>query len=400
MSFARSGVLVGAIAAGTLLLSACGSDNNTVASSSSTSTSAASSSAASSPASSADSNSASGSTATSASPVAVECAGKETLKSSGSSAQANAMTRFIAAFEAACNGYSLDYTSNGSGAGVSEFIGGQTDFAGSDSPLNADKGEVDKAKERCASDAWNLPVVFGPIAVTYNVAGVTELNLDGPTVAKIFNGAITSWDDAAIAALNPGVTLPAEDINVIFRSDESGTTDNFQKYLDEASDGAWGKGAGKAFAGGVGEGAKGNEGTSAAVKSTDGAIGYSEWSFAKSADLTMASIITSAGPEAVAISTESVGKTIASATIKGTGNDLVIDTSTFYMPTATGAYPIVLPTYEIVCSDYADDDTAAAVKAFLTVTITTGQEGLSDNGYIPIPADFQTKLSAAIAAIA
>ena len=112
---------------------------------------------------------------------------------------------------------------------------------------------------------------------------MTSLNLDGPTLAKIFNGAITTWNDPAIQALNTGFTLPGEPIHVVFRNDESGTTDNFQKYLDAASNGAWGKGAGKTFKGGVGEGAKGNDGTSAAIKATEGSITYNEWSFAAGA---------------------------------------------------------------------------------------------------------------------
>jgi len=365
----RIGVATSVLAAGALVLSGCGSDNND--------------------ASSAGSSSASKS----------DCAGKKTLKASGSTAQANAMTRFVNAYEQACPGYTLNYTSNGSGAGISEFVGKQTDFGGSDSPLNAAKGEIDKAKERCGSEAWNLPVVFGPIAVTYNVPGVNSLVLDGPTAAKIFNGAITTWNDPAIAALNTGVTLPADQIHVVFRSDESGTTDNFQKYLDKASDGAWGKGAGKSFAGGVGEGAKGNEGTSAAIKSTPGSITYNEWSFAKAQNLTTAKIVTSAGPDPVEISTESVGKTIGGAKVKGQGNDLVLDTATFYKPTQAGSYPIVLATYEVVCSKYADADTGKAVKAFLTSTIGAGQKGLADNGYVPLPSEFQSKLAAAINAI-
>ena len=150
----------------------------------------------------------------------VECGGKKSLKSSGSSAQANAVTRFVTAYEAACPGYTLNYTSSGSGAGVSEFLGGQTDIGGTDSPLNVDKGQVEKAKARCGgADAWNLPVVFGPIAITYNVAGVDSLVLDGPTAAKIFSGAVSSWDAPEIAALNAGTSLPAEPIVVIFRSD-------------------------------------------------------------------------------------------------------------------------------------------------------------------------------------
>jgi len=369
----RPGVAAVGLLATVLLISGCGSDNNSAA---------------------AGTGSGSGSSAANA-----NCGGKKDLKASGSTAQANAMTRFIAAYQQACSGYSLDYTSNGSGAGVKEFTGGQTDFGGSDSPLNADKGEVAAASKRCGSDAWNLPVVFGPIAVTYNVSGVDKLVLDGATLGKIFSGGITSWNDPAIAKLNPGVSLPSEKINVVFRSDESGTTDNFQKYLDSASGGTWTKGTGKSFNGGVGEGAKGNEGTSAAIKNTDGSITYNEWSFATGQGLKIASIVTSAGPDPVDISPETVGKTIASAKIKGSGNDLVLDTTSFYKPKDTGAYPIVLATYEIVCSKYSDADTGTAVKNFLTTTIGAGQDGLADNGYIPIPDDFKSKLTSAVQAI-
>ncbi len=365
------GTTVAVAAIATVSLSACGSDNNATSSSGS------------------DGGSSS------------NCAGKKSLKASGSSAQANAMTRFVTAYEAACPGFTVNYTSSGSGAGVSEFIGGQTDFGGTDSPLNPEKGEVEKAKARCGgSDAWNLPMVFGPIAITYNVPGVDGIALDGPTAAKIFNGTVKSWDAPEIAALNQGKALPATPIVVIFRSDESGTTDNFQKYLDAASNGAWGKGAGKTFNGGTGEGAKGNEGTSAAIKSTPGSITYNEWSFAKNQGLQIANVITSAGPDPVVLSVESVGKSIEGVKIKGQGNDLVLDTSSFYNPTTPGAYPIVLGTYTVVCSKYPDSQVAPAVKAFLTIALGKGQEGLTDNGYIPVPDSFKGKLSAAIDAIA
>ena len=330
----------------------------------------------------------------------VDCGGTKSLKGSGATAQANAMTRFVTAYEAACPGFTLNYTSSGSGAGVSEFVGGQTDIGGSDSALNPDRGEVERAKARCdGADAWNLPMVFGPIAITYNAPGVDRLILDGPTAAKIFNGSITSWDAPELATLNPDTTLPAEPIVVIFRSDESGTTDNFQRYLDAASDGAWGQGAGKTFNGGVGEGAKGNEGTSAAIKSTPGSITYNEWSFAKAQGLTFAEIITSAGPDPVPLTVESAAKSIDDVSIKGTGNDLVLDTSSFYKPVDAGAYPIMLATYSLVCSEYPDSEVAPAVRAFLTVALGKGQEGLTDNGYIPVPESFKGKLTTAINAI-
>lgn len=368
MKLNRFGAVLSVLSAGALALSGCGSDNNGA-----------------------------GANGPAGPAGKVSCGGKKTIKASGSTAQANAMTRFVNAFEQACPGQTLNYTANGSGAGISEFNGNQTDFGGSDSPLAAN--EYAAAQQRCGSPAWNLPVVFGPIAITYNVAGLNSLNLDGATAAKIFNGAITTWNDPAIKALNGGATLPDEPIHVVFRNDESGTTDNFQKYLDAAADGAWGRGAGKTFKGGVGEGAKGNDGTSAAIKATEGSITYNEWSFAQAQKLSMAKVITPAGPDAVSISAESVGKTIAGAKIAGQGSDLVLDTLSFYKPNQPGSYPIVLATYEIVCSKYPDSQVGTAVKGFLQSTIGAGQNGLADNGYIPIPDAFKARLSASINAM-
>lgn len=368
-SLKRSSAVLSVLAAAVLMLSGCGSDKKTSAPTGSTG----------------------------APPANVSCGGKKTLKASGSTAQANAMTRFVKAYEQACPGQTLAYTSNGSGAGVSQFLAGQTDFGGSDSPMAPQ--EYAAAQQRCGSPAWDLPVVFGPLGITYNVNGLTALTLDGPTAAKIFNGAITSWNDASIQALNSGVSLPAEPIRVVFRSDLSGTTDNFQKYLDTAANGAWGKGAGKKFNGGVGQGAPGNEGTSATVKNTEGTITYNEWSFALDQHLNMAKIITSAGPDPVTLSADSVKKTIASAGIINQNNDLVLDTIAFYRPKQTGSYPIVLATYELVCSKYSDAQTATAVRAFLRSTIGAGQNGLADNGYIPMPDAFQSRVVSAINAI-
>ena len=329
----------------------------------------------------------------------VQCGGKKQLKASGATAQENAMEQFVYAYVHACPGYTLDYNANGSGAGVTDFLNNVTDLAGSGDALDPSKGQTDRAAQRCGSPAWDLPTVFEPIAVTYHISGVSSLNLDGPTLAKIFNGGITRWDDPAIKALNPGTNLPSMPIHVFFRSDQSGNTSNFQQYLDAASNGAWGKGAGQTFSGGVGDGAAGDDGTSAAVQSTDGSITYNEWSFAVGKQLSMAQIITSAGPDPVAITTDSVAKTIAGATFKGQGNDLVVDTSSFYKPTQPGAYPIVEATYEIVCSKYPDSATGAAVKAFMQAAIGPGQVGLDQYGSIPLPSAFQSRLAAAVNAI-
>lgn len=326
----------------------------------------------------------------------MECGGKKELTASGSTAQANAMTWFVSAFEEACEGQKLDYTPNGSGEGVSEFVDGQTDFGGTDSPMSDD--EATKAQERCGgSDAWHLPVVFGPVAVTFNLAEKDTLALDAPTLAKIFDGTITRWDDPAITRLNQ--SMPSQPITVVHRSDESGTTDTFQRYLDTASDGAWGKGAGRTWNGGAGEGAEGNDGTSKLVNTTDGAITYNEWSFALEQNLEFADIVTPASEDPVRISAESVGKTIAEATAAASGNDLKLDTSSFYKPTEAGAYPIVLATYELVCSKYPEAETGTAVKAFLQSTIGGGQARLASRGYVPLPKDFQSKVETAVNAL-
>jgi len=371
----RFGVALSVLATGALMLSACGNNNSNTTSQGGTTSGSSGSSAAN-----------------------VSCGGKQTLKASGSTAQANAMARFVNAFEQACSGQTLNYTANGSGAGINEFVGNQTDFGGSDVPLKDD--EHGKAQQRCGSPAWDLPAVFGPIAVTYNVTGVTSLNLDGPTAAKIFNGTIKTWNDPAITALN--ASMPSEDIKVVYRSDKSGSTANFQAYLQSAAGGTWTQGTGREFKGGVGTGAKGNDGTAAMVKNTEGAITYNELSFAMDEGLYAAEIKTPASRKSrrpVRIGTDSVGKTITGAKFVGKGNDLVLDLSSFYNPSQDDVYPIVLASYEIVCSKYPGPDVAKAVKAFLQATLGPGQVDLDKHDYIPLPPDFQSKVSSAVDAI-
>jgi len=306
------------------------------------------------------------------------------------------MTQFVSAFEAACEGQKLAYTANGSGEGVSQFVDGQTDFGGTDSPMSAE--EATKAQERCGgSQAWHLPVVFGPVAITFNLAEKDTLALDAPTLAKIFTGEITRWDDPAITRLNQ--SMPAQPISVVHRSDESGTSETFQRYLEAASDGAWTAGADRTWKGAAGTGVEDNDAMAKTVYGADGSIGYTEWSFAQAQNLEWVDIVTSASKDPVRISAESVGKTIAGAKVAVSGNDLKLDTTSFYKPTEAGAYPIVLTTYELVCSKYPDADTGTAVKAFLQSTIGGGQAGLAEHGYVPLPKDFQEQVDTAVSAI-
>jgi phosphate transport system substrate-binding protein len=282
---------------------------------------------------------------------------------------------------------------------VKQFIAGQVDFAGSDSALSSEPKdgviEQDAADKTCGSPAWNLPMVVGPIAVAYNVKGLDKLVLTPEVTAKIFNGVITKWNDPAIAKINSGASLPSTAIKVFFRSDESGTTQNFTNYLHTAAPDAWTADPAKVWSG-KGEGKPKSDGVSAAVKSTNGGIAYVEWSYAQQNSLGMAQIDNGGGP--VELTAENVGKAIEAAQIVGTGNDLKMKID--YTTKAAGAYPIDLVTYEIVCSKAKDAAKGKAVKAFLTYFASTDtQSTLTKVGSAPLPASVQAKVAAAVAAL-
>jgi phosphate transport system substrate-binding protein len=238
-------------------------------------------------------------------------------------------------------------------------------------------------------------MVTGPIAVSYNVKGVSKLVLTPEVIANIFNGKVTTWNDASIAKLNAGVTLPSEPIKVFFRSDESGTTENFTKYLNAAAPTAWTAAPAKKWTG-KGEGKEKSAGVAAAVKSTEGGITYAEWSYAKDNNLGIAQVDNGGGP--VELTGDSVGKAVAAAKISGMGNDLSLKLA--YSTKEAGAYPILLVTYEIVCSKGKDAAKTALTKAFLKHFASADtQKSLEQVGYAPLPDSIRTKVDAAIAAL-
>ncbi|BBZ12027.1 phosphate ABC transporter substrate-binding protein PstS [Mycobacterium branderi] len=327
---------------------------------------------------------------------AIDCGGKDALTGEGSTAQQNAIALFNQAWARFCPRKNVSYNPTGSGAGREQFVAGHVDFAGSDSPLTAEQAEP--ATKRCnGNPAWHLPLVFGPVAVAYHLDGVNPLVVNADVLAKIFTGKITNWRDPAIAALNRGVTLPDIDIAPIYRSDSSGTTDNFQKYLGAAAPQSWTKGAGSEFQGGVGEGVQKSAGVVQAVQSTPGAVAYVEKGFADQASLTYAQIDDGGG--AVALSDDAARNAIDDAKFAGAGNDLRLDLNSLYGTKEPGAYPLVLVTYEIVCSKGYDSGISTALKSFLTAAADYGQQGLSPAGYIPLPDRFKQRLVAAIGAI-
>lgn len=363
----------GLVLCGALALSACGSDGPSTPSA----------------------NGGSDTPASGAAAGGISCA-KGSITAAGSSAQKNAMDEWVKAYQGACAGSTVNYQPVGSGAGIQQFIAGSVAFAGSDSALKDE--EVAGADKRCATGkAIDLPMVTGPVAVAYNLEGVDGLVLDAPTIAKIFSGKVKTWNDPAIAKLNAGAKLPSAPIQAFHRSDESGTTDNFQKYLLAAAPTDWTFGKGKKFAAPGGQSAAKSDGVTQAVKTTPNAITYVEQSFAENASLGVAKIATGAA-QPVELTAETAAKAVEAATVSGTGNDVALKLD--YATKADGAYPLILVTYEIACEKGTPADALPLVKSFLTYTASTaGQDVLKGAGYAPLPETIRSKVEAAVAAI-
>ena len=429
MKITRMTGLVALLAAGALTMSACGSDNNTATSTSSSASSSSSSAAASAPATSsaaaasapssaaassgaaqsgpASSSPASSGPMTSAMTSGSSAGGSATtfegagfacatgsLRSSGSTAQGKVIAQWINDYNSKCKASINPYGGGGSGKGVTDFIGNQTDFGGSDSALKEAQFADAKSKRCDGNDAIDIPMVTGPIALSYNLSGVDKLTLTPKVLTGIFSGTIKTWNDPAITAINPGVTLPADAIATVHRSEDSGTTDNFTKYL--AAAGGWTAEGGKAWTAPGGTGAQGSDGVAKAIGSTTGSIGYIEWGFAVDNKLKIAQIDNGGG--AVELTAESAGKAVAAAKVAGTGKDLSLKID--YTTKTAGAYPVILVTYEIVCSTGNKADVAPLIKSFLGYAATDGQASLVKLGAAPLPAEIQTKVVEAVKALA
>jgi phosphate transport system substrate-binding protein len=284
-------------------------------------------------------------------------------------------------------GITLNYQPVGSGAGVTAWEQGTADFAASDPALK--DGEIAAASSK-GGQPIHIPTVFGGITVSYNVSGVKSgLKLDGKTVADIYLGKVKKWNDAAIKALNPGLSLPATSITVVHRSDSSGTTKGFTQFLADYSP-AWksGPGVDKTVKWPTGVGAKGNNGVAAAVKQTDGAIGYVEQAYALQNNFTFAAIKNKGG--------KFILPTLDSTSAAGQGLTLPADLRfTSIDSTNPSAYPIVSQTFVIVhhdlCAGGMSSGTAKAFKAFLDYGLGAGQSVAKQLSYAPLPSDLLSK---------
>jgi phosphate transport system substrate-binding protein len=286
-------------------------------------------------------------------------------------------------------GLTVNYNPVGSGAGQTDLASATVGFAGSDPALKP--ADVKAMK----GPVLQFPVAAGAITVSYNLPGIKGgLKLDGATVADIFGGTITKWNDPAIKALNPGMSLPSTSVTVVHRSDSSGTTNGFTTYLTDVSP-TWAKsiGAGKDVKWPVGTGAAKNSGVAAAVKQTPGAVGYVEQAYALENGFTYAAVKNSAGTYIL----PTIPNT--SAAFLGVKVPADLGISTINSPNAS-AYPIVSQTFIEAYTDPCKDGGVSATTAkglfeWLTYAFGAGQSTLGAGGnqlpYAPVPAALQAK---------
>ena len=340
-------------------------------------------------------------------PLFVACAGGGDGKSDSASSTGVALTGAGATFPqpiygkwfhdyATATGVQINYQSIGSGGGIKQLQEGIVDFGASDSPMT--DAEIAAAKH---GNVLHFPTVMGAVVITYNLPNVTApLRLTGQEIADIFNGTITKWNDARLAALNPSVKLPPDDILVVHRSDGSGTTYIFTDYLQAASKtwstDAGGPGRGKEVNWKVGLGGKGNEGVAGQVKQTPGSIGYVELAYAKQNSLPVAHIKNAAG--------EFVEPTIASITAAAEGVTASLGADADYRISivngpGAGAYPISSLTWILIYQNAPDAAKARTLVEFMRWMYSTGQQSAASLDYAPLPAALSQRLTERLATI-
>ena len=322
-----------------------------------------------------------------------------TITAGGSSAQANAEAAWVAAFTSQAKGVTINYDkSQGSGGGVTNWLAGSYDFAGSDSPLNPT--QVASSASTCGADgAINLPVYLDGVAVIYNLPGVKDLKLSSEVIAKIFSLKITTWNDAAIVALNPKAKLPATAITTVTRSDGSGTTTNFTNYLSQSQPSIWTYAPSNAWPVAGSSAQQGGSGVVNTVKAGEGTIGYADHSAI--GDLSSAQIQAGTSKDYVAFSAEGASTAFAKAAV-ATPTTVEGDLSQkldYTKLTDKSAYPIPLISYQILCKTFKSADQAKLTKAFVGyVASDIGQKIAAKNaGAAPIPAAMLAKIAKSLA---
>jgi len=339
------------------------------------------------------SSSSSTSTSTSSSSSATASASSNpslsgTLNASGSTFQTVFQQAAISAFKSVDPGITVNYGSGGSGKGRTDLASGVVNFAGSDSPIPASEVPNFKGKK-----VLYFPVFLGPITMSYNLSGVSNLKLTPKVIAEIFEAKITKWNDPAITALNPGVSLPSTPITTAVRSDSSGTTQNFSLFLQDSMPSVWTLGSSSTIKWpSTARAGNGNPGVAQIIKSTPGAIGYVDYADAKASGLTFASVQNKSG--------DYIAATPASASAAGNGIT-VASNLTFHAVWSpnTSAYPITYQSWDLVYATQPNANDAALLKAYLGYLLGAGQQLLGNLGYAPLSSSIDQQAVAQLSQI-
>lgn len=316
----------------------------------------------------------------------------------GSSAQQAAQEAWTVGFQTANSRATIEYDPAGSGAGREMFIAGGSSFAGSDRAFTVEE-IASEPFEGCVPGTGiiELPAYISPIAIAFQLEGLDALNLDADTIARIFSGDITRWNDSAIAQFNPDVTLPDARITAIHRSDDSGVTENFTEYLSAAAPEAWPHEPSGEWPFEGGEAAQGTSGVVDSLRNGTGTIAYIDAS--RAAGLGLVSV--QVGDEFVAYSAEAAAAIIDASPIAPgrTEGDLAIEIDR--TTTAAGVYPIVLISYVIGCQDYLNDADGTLVRGYFEYVVSDeGQQRAAESaGSAPISAELHKRAAAAAALI-
>jgi phosphate transport system substrate-binding protein len=311
-----------------------------------------------------------------------------TLNASGSTFQTVFQQQAISNFKTVQPGMTVNYGSGGSGKGRTDLASGVVNYAGSDSPIPSTETANFKGKT-----VLYFPVLIGPITMSYNLSGVTNLKLTPTVIADIFQGKIKTWNDPAIKAINSGVSLPSTPITIAVRSDSSGTTQNFSLFLMDSVPTVWTLGSSSTIKWpATARAGNGNPGVAQIVKSTPGAIGYVDYATAKASGLTFASVKNSAG--------DYVAPASASASASASGVTVAPDL-TFHAVWGSGAaaYPITYQSWDLVYAKQPNANDAAMLKAYIGYLLGDGQKLLSQLGYAPLPANIDQQAKAQLSKI-
>ena len=320
-----------------------------------------------------------------------------TANASGSSAQGSAQEAWVAGFQTANPEANILYTATGSGVGRDNFKAGASNFIGSDRAFKVDEIEAGGFGACAGDEIVEVPNYISPIAIAFNLGDIKTLNLDADTIAKIFSGAINTWNDPAIAALNDGVDLPDTTITPVHRADASGTQETFQKYLAATAPSVWTHEPSDTWPLQSGEGADGTSGVIDAITAGDGYIGFADAS--RAGELGTAAVAN--GDEFISYSAEAAAALVeASPLEEGRGeHDLAFAVDPAAAP--AGSYPIALVSYLIGCVEYEDPEVASLVKGYFQyVTSEEGQQVAADAaGAAPLSSALIEKVAGAIDAI-